>query len=180
MLLERLESDKSLRRLCGWEHRYQVPHESVFSRANDEFSESRLPERVHEEALIQTRYAQEVIGHISRDSTAIHAREKAAAKKRGRPRKGEERSKKMTRIDRQAAGMPLAAMLAELPKLCVLARNKIAKDTQPSGLGTNYILMQPMVASPSVACCHLLPCMILKLQFRWHRSRTNAFVICMI
>jgi len=34
MLLERLESDKSLRRLCGWEYRHQVPHESVFSRAN--------------------------------------------------------------------------------------------------------------------------------------------------
>ena len=47
MLLERLESDKSLRRLCGWEYRHQIPHESVFSRAWHEFSESRLPERVH-------------------------------------------------------------------------------------------------------------------------------------
>ncbi len=135
MLLERLESDQSLRRLCGWEYRHQVPHESVFSRANHEFSASRLPERVHE-AMIQTRYAQEIIGHISRDSTAIRAREKAAkkvpeakptAKKRGRPKKGEERPGEMTRIERQAAGMPLAAMLAELPKPCDVGKKQNSK-----------------------------------------------------
>jgi len=79
MLLERLESDKSLRRLCGWEYRHQIPHESVFSRANHEFSKSRLPERIHA-AMIQTRYAKEIVGHICRDATAIHAREKAAKK----------------------------------------------------------------------------------------------------
>jgi len=135
MLLERLESDKSLRRLCGWEYRHQIPHESVFSRANHEFSESRLPERVHA-AMIQTRYAKEIVGHISRDSTAIHAREKAAkkevqakpeAKKRGRPKKGEERPKTMTRIERQAAGMPLAVMLAELPKPCDVGKKQNSK-----------------------------------------------------
>jgi len=143
MLLERLESDKTLRRLCGWEYRHQVPHESVFSRVNDEFSESRLPERVHE-AMIQTRYAKEIIGHISRDSTAIHAREKAAkkepkakpvAKKRGRPKKGEERPKQMTRIERQAAGMPLAAMLEELPKPCDVGEKRNSKGYKSSWVG---------------------------------------------
>ena len=135
MLLERLESDKSLRRLCGWEYRHQVPHESVFSRAWHEFSESRLPERVHA-AMIETRYAKEIVGHICRDSTAIHAREKAAkkeirakpeAKKRGRPKNGEERPKTMTRIERQAAGMPLAAMLAELPRPCDVGKKQNSK-----------------------------------------------------
>jgi len=143
MLLERLESDKSLRRLCGWEYRHQVPHESVFSRANHEFSESRLPERVHE-AMIQTRYAKALIGHISRDSTAIHAREKAAkkeakvkpaAKKRGRPKKGEERPKTITRIERQAAGMPLTAMLAELPKPCDVGEKCNSKGYKTSWVG---------------------------------------------
>jgi transposase len=143
MLLERLESDQSLRRFCGWEYRHQVPHESIFSRANDEFSKSRLPERVHE-AMIQTRYAQEIVGHISRDSTAIHAREKAVrkeskakpvAKKRGRPKKGEERPKKMTRIERQADGMPLSAMLAELPKLCDAGKKRNSKGYKSSWIG---------------------------------------------
>ena len=97
MLVERLKSDKALRRICGWEYKYQVPDESTFSRAYAEFSTSRLPERVHA-ALIQTSYKGEIVGHISRDSTAIHAREKPAKKepkkapvKRGRPKKGEER-----------------------------------------------------------------------------------------
>jgi len=135
MLLERLASDKTLRRLCGWEYRHQVPHESVFSRVNHAFSESRLPERVHK-AMIQTRYAKGIVGHISRDSTAIHGREKAAkkeakakpaAKKRGRPKKGEEHAKQMTRIERQAAGMPLAAMLAELPKPCDVGKKQNSK-----------------------------------------------------
>lgn len=143
MLLERLESDKTLRRLCGWEYRYQIPHESVFSRANDEFSKSRLPERVHE-ALIKTHYAQEIIGHISRDSTAIHAREKPAKKeakakstpkKRGRPKKGEERPQKMSRIEKQAAGMPLAEMLAELPKACDVGTKRNSKGHTSSWIG---------------------------------------------
>ena len=143
VLLERLESDKTLRRLCGWEYRYQIPHESAFSRANHEFSESRLPERVHE-AMIQSRYAQEIVGHISRDSTAIHAREKAAkkesatkpeAKKRGRPKKGEERPKEATRIEKQAAGMPLAAMLAELPKPCDVGTKRNSKGYKSSWTG---------------------------------------------
>ena len=51
-LLDRLKSDKSLRRICGWETRNQIPDESTFSRAFAEFAESRLPEEVHE-ALIK-------------------------------------------------------------------------------------------------------------------------------
>ncbi|MDQ7057427.1 MAG: transposase [Ghiorsea sp.] len=53
MLVERLKSDKILRRICGWEAQYQVPDESTFSRANAEFSASRLPERVHEMLIVK-------------------------------------------------------------------------------------------------------------------------------
>ena len=38
-LVDRLKSDKALRRICGWEYQYQVPDESTFSRAYAEFSE---------------------------------------------------------------------------------------------------------------------------------------------
>jgi len=177
MLLERLESDKSLRRLCGWEYRHQVPHESVFYRANHEFSERRLPERVHE-AMIQTRYEKTFSGHISRDSTAIHAREKAAkkeakvkpaAKKRGRPKKGEVRPKTITRIERQVAGMPLTAMLTVLSNPCDIGTKQNSKGYKNSWIGISCTLIQPMAASPSVACCHLRPCMTLKLPFHWQR-----------
>src|SRR6266511_3736478 len=37
-LLDRLAADARLRRICGWERRKQVPHESTFSRAFAEFA----------------------------------------------------------------------------------------------------------------------------------------------
>ena len=117
MLLDRLDTDLVLRRICGWERR----SESVFSRAFAEFSDTQLPQRVHE-ALIWNTHGDRLVGHLSRDSTAIEAREKPAAKekgppppkrKRGRLKKGEERPKVLKRLDRQAT-MSLPAMLDDL------------------------------------------------------------------
>lgn len=73
-LLEGLERDGQLRRICGWERPQQVPHESTFSRAFDEFARMELPQFVHE-ALIAETQKERLIGHIARDSTAITARE---------------------------------------------------------------------------------------------------------
>ena len=70
-----LQTDVNLRRLCGWESRSDIPSEATFSRAFKEFSDSQLPQQVHE-ALIKVSYKDEVIGHLSRDSTAIEGREK--------------------------------------------------------------------------------------------------------
>src|SRR5712671_4526611 len=42
-LLEALASDAQLRRICGWNHGWQVPHESTFSRAFAEFALMQLP-----------------------------------------------------------------------------------------------------------------------------------------
>ena len=63
-LLDRLKSDKALRRICGWETGNQIPNESTFSRAFAEFAESRLPEEVHE-ALIKKHGSEHLVGHIS-------------------------------------------------------------------------------------------------------------------
>ena len=52
VLLDRLDTDVALRRICGWERKSEVPSESVFSRAFAEFSDTQLPQRVHE-ALIR-------------------------------------------------------------------------------------------------------------------------------
>src|SRR5882672_7119330 len=51
-LLEALQRDDQLRRICGWKWAWQVPHESTFSRAFDEFARMELPQFVHE-ALIR-------------------------------------------------------------------------------------------------------------------------------
>src|SRR5580692_6849095 len=47
----------------------------LISRAFAEFARSALPCRVHE-ALIKQAYKDRLVGHISRDATAIEAREK--------------------------------------------------------------------------------------------------------
>jgi len=138
MLIERLHSDVSLRRICGFESRSEIPSESVFSRAFAEFAKTRLLIKVHEE-LIKTHYNDEIVGHIITDSSAIEAREKAVRKVKeaifnkpknpgGRPRKGLEKPKEATRIEKQAFGvMTLEEMLKDLPQQCDVGAKKNTK-----------------------------------------------------
>jgi len=76
-LIERLSIDRALRRICGFPVCKKLPSEATFSRAFDAFAEVRLAECVHE-ALIKDNLGDELIGHISRDGTAIEARERPA------------------------------------------------------------------------------------------------------
>lgn len=141
-LLDRLEADSALRRICGWERKNDVSDEWTFSRAFSEFSKSQLPDRVHA-AFIKKSYVHEVVGHNSRDSTAIEAREKPLKKKpiqkitakRGRPKQGEERIKPLTRIERQASGMGLTDMLDDLPRACDIGVKKNSKGYKVSWTG---------------------------------------------
>lgn len=143
-LLDRLECDIKLRRICGWEKKRDIPSESLFSRAFGEFSTSRLPERVHE-ALIELTHQDRLVGHISRDSTAVEAREKpikkektlitAITKKRGRPKKGLEPAKVgPTRIERQLNMNP-QEMRADLPTACDVGTKKNSKGYKSSWTG---------------------------------------------
>ena len=125
-LIDRLKADPVLRRLCGFEGK--IPSEGTFSNAFAEFSNQGLAQIIHA-ALVRETYQERIVGHVSRDSTAINGREKPAKKtnndaekvlpkKKGRPRKGEERAlKDPTRIERQMK-MSLPAMLADLPRGC--------------------------------------------------------------
>ncbi len=74
-LIDRLANDRSLRRICGFPSCKHLPSEATFSRAFDEFSQKKLAERVHK-ALIKDNLGDALIGHISRDGTAIEARER--------------------------------------------------------------------------------------------------------
>ena len=142
ILLDRLKTDISLRRICGWERKNDISEEWTFSRAFAEFSGSQLPERVHE-SFIKKHYKEEIVGHNSRDSTAIEAREKPlkketikkAAKKRGRPKKGEERIKEPSRLEKQVAGMSLSDMLEDLPTACDVGTKKNSKGYKTSWTG---------------------------------------------
>jgi Transposase DDE domain/Transposase domain (DUF772) len=142
MLIERVKTDKSLRRLCGWERAGAIPSEATFSRAFAEFTASELPSRVHDALIVQTQ-KDRLVGHISRDSTAIEAREKpvkvAAPEKpkykRGRPRTEEKRPKKEVRRLERQPGMSLEAMLADLPRHCAVGKKRNAKGHQVSWIG---------------------------------------------
>lgn len=125
-LIDRLTVDRALRRICGFPVCRKLPSESTFSRAFAEFAEARLAERAHE-ALVKEHLGEEIVGHISRDGTAIEARERpvtresaapAPARKRGRPRRGESRpAAKESPISRQRR-QTLAQMIEEIPTAC--------------------------------------------------------------
>jgi hypothetical protein len=150
LLIEILSVDKTLCRLCGWQRAGEVPSEATFSRAFAEFAASALPSRLHQ-ALIGDTHADRLVGHISRDSTAIEAREKPATsdkpapeakpkRKRGRPRNGEiQPVPPMRRIERQLdmarRGMPAAAMLADLPRACDVGAKQNAKGYRETWIG---------------------------------------------
>ncbi|VAW25486.1 Arginyl-tRNA synthetase, partial [hydrothermal vent metagenome] len=143
ILIERLNSDLSLRRLCGYERRNQLPSQSTFSRAFKEFAEMGLADKVHE-YIINEYFDKHIVGHISRDSTAINAREKPIKvpnketnppKKRGRPKKGEVRTKELTRLEKQSLGMTIKAMLLDLPMFCNIGTKKNSKGYKTSWQG---------------------------------------------
>ncbi len=137
-LIERLQEDGKLRRLCGWIRAGEVPSESTFSRAFAEFAASALPEQLHA-GLVAKTLGRRLVGHISRDSTAIPAREKATPKppqpkrRRGRPRRGEQRPPRR-RLERQQT-MTLPEMLSDLPQACDVGTKRNAKGHQESWIG---------------------------------------------
>ena len=130
VLIEYLMGRKNLRRLCGWETRGDVPSESTFCRAFAEYSRGCLPQRIHE-AMVKPHLSEMIVGHVSRDATAIEAREKAVRKetdeaaplpkrKRGRPRRGEVIAPKLPkRLDLQV-GRILEENLKDLPYHCAV------------------------------------------------------------
>ena len=74
-----LLSAVNLRRICGFVTANDIPSESTISRAFSEFAVDSLGSQIHD-ALVEHYLANGLIGHISRDSTAIIGREKPARK----------------------------------------------------------------------------------------------------
>jgi IS5 family transposase len=125
-LRNRLRTDPNLRQICGF---VLVPSLATFSRRFAEFA--ALPFATCTLNDMVSKYHEgRIVGHISRDSTAIAAREKPVNKKqdvavptepkrkRGRPRKGESRPmKKLKRLERQLKMKPGKA-LKELDTEC--------------------------------------------------------------
>jgi hypothetical protein len=82
-LIQRLKGEPNLRLLCGFD---KVPGKATFSRYFSEFAKTDF---LHEtlDRMVKKAHADTIVLHVSRDSTAIEAREKAVAKKLKRRRK---------------------------------------------------------------------------------------------
>jgi hypothetical protein len=127
-LVEALRSRPMLRRLCGWESVGEVPSEPTFSRAFAAFAHNGLPQQIHEN-MVKVHAGPKLVGHLSRDATAIEAPERlvkvtpappAAPRPPGRPKKGEVRpAKPAKRLDLQAT-RSVADNLADLPTACAI------------------------------------------------------------
>ena len=141
--IEALKASPAFRRLCGFVRRADIPSESTFSRAFGEFAAIQLGDRVHE-ALVARYVKPELVGHISRDATAIRGREKPTARtrppkpaprKKGPLRRGEVRPPKPeTRLERQCR-QSAAAALAELPVHCDVGAKKNSKGYKQAWIG---------------------------------------------
>lgn len=145
ILIAYLHDSVNLRRLCGWESKGEIPSESTFSRAFEEFSRGGLGQKIHE-AMVRQYAGPKLAGHVSRDATQIDAREKPLRKepkspeskpkcKRGRPRKGEVKAvKEPKRLDLQP-GRGLAENLADLPTRCDVGTKRNSKGYKVSWSG---------------------------------------------
>jgi transposase len=171
-LLDRLQSDAALRQICGWGSVSSVPDETVFSRVFAEFAATEVPQRVHT-ALIQRSYAEQMVGHISRDSTAIAAREKDQSKNKPKHQRAS-RSKsrtpeQMTRIERQCLPeTTIEQMMVDLPRLCDKGCKNDSKGLPSYWIGYKLLWTSPMVRCRSVACSPRHLCMTARRPFRWH------------
>jgi len=142
-LIDALQSRPTLRRLCGWDSAEAVPHESTFSRAFAAFAQDELPQKIHA-AMIRQHRGPRLVGHISRDATAIEGYEKPAPKpvpaplaprKRGRPAKGEVREPAPPkRLDVQGQ-RSLAENLVDLPTRCDVGCKRNSKGHQEIWIG---------------------------------------------
>jgi len=142
-LITALQETSNVRQICGFAKKSDLPSESTFSRAFQEFAASGLGDRVHP-LLVETNLQSELLGHISRDSTAIEGREKpvpkpkkekAVPRKRGLPARGEIRdSQPESRLARQRT-QEAQESLQEIPIVCDVGVKKNAQGYQESWIG---------------------------------------------
>ena len=97
----RLAVDAVLARLPGFESNRPLPSEATFSRAFAEFARTGLPAKVHETPIRQ-HLGQVVTGHIARNSTAIHARERAHYSQAETAALNESKAAKQAKLDKTA------------------------------------------------------------------------------
>jgi hypothetical protein len=97
-VIDRLRIDRTLRIICGWRYKNDIPSEATFSRAFGELSDLEVAQKTQEK-FVSAYLGEKTFFYNATDATKIPLRqkpvkvekEKPKPKKRGRPKKGETR-----------------------------------------------------------------------------------------
>ena len=142
-LIERLHVDRTLRILCGWRYKSDIPSESKFSRVFKELSKQAVAQKTHEK-FIATYLKEKIFFYNAIDATKIPLREKVVKvekeepkpKKRGRPKKGEIREPIKPKILVQQKEMQTAnEMLSLVSTQCGVGIKQNAKGNREVWIG---------------------------------------------
>jgi Transposase DDE domain/Transposase domain (DUF772) len=142
-LIDRLQSDPSLRRICGFQRRSDLPGPWTFSRAFAEFARLNLPDTAHN-MLIRRELGDQIVGHLLHDSTAIEARERPVAQPKpepkekrrpGRPCKGEQRPPEPETVLEKQQHQTLEEMRSEIPQSCDVGCKKNSQGHRKTWIG---------------------------------------------
>jgi len=142
-LIERLHIDRTLRILCGWRYKSDIPSESKFSRVFRELSELEIAQKTHE-CFIANYLKEKIFFYNATDATKIPLREKAVKvekeelkpRKRGRPKKGEKREPAKPKILTQQNQMQtVEEMLSLISTDCGVGIKQNAKGNREVWIG---------------------------------------------
>ena len=169
-LIERLGVDRMLRRICGFAWYKPLPSESTFSRAFKAFAESNLAEQAHA-SLVKAHLGDRIVGHLSRDGTAIHAREK--------PIKKDDKVKPKRSIAKQRQ-QSQAQVLAQIPTGCDKGTKCNAQGYKVSWSGYKlHIDTADCLVYLSVPYCPQRPCTTVWRLCPYRESAPIGLTVCM-
>jgi transposase len=84
-LIYRLHNDRTLRMLCGWRYKNDIPSESKFSRVFKELSKMQIAQKTHEQ-FIKEYLSNKIFFYNATDATKIPLRQKALKVEKEKPK----------------------------------------------------------------------------------------------
>lgn len=142
-LINRLQCDRTLRVLCGWRYKNDIPSESKFSRVFKRLSDLEIAQKTHEQ-FIKAYLSDTLFFYNASDSTKIELREKPVKipkepkpkRKRGRPKRGEVVAPKaLTILEQQYKMKEPKAMLSLVSTHCGVGVKQNAKGNREVWIG---------------------------------------------
>ncbi|HHD79065.1 MAG TPA: transposase [Epsilonproteobacteria bacterium] len=143
-LIERLHHDRTLRIVCGWRYKRDIPSESKFSRVFKELSDTQIAQKTHEK-FVEEYLSDKTFFYNATDATKIPLRqkpikveqkEKPKPKKRGRPKKGETREPiKPSILKQQQKMQTIEEMLALVSTDCAVGVKQNSKGNREVWIG---------------------------------------------